>query len=72
MNEREAFITACLRRIGDVVESSPSRWHSPFLCKISVLPATSKIEDKFPIGRFLVYAARNQSGADRSAPVINR
>jgi hypothetical protein len=57
-------------RRGAVQDSCLPR-HIPFSRKISVLPAISKIEDKSPMHRFLVYAARNQLGADRSAPVIN-
>jgi hypothetical protein len=65
-----------LRRQGSfgrcTIEHSRSRRHISFPRKISVLPPVSKIEDKSPFDRFLVYAARNQSGADRSAPVFNR
>jgi hypothetical protein len=38
--------------------------------KISKLPPFPKIKDKSPFVRVFVYAARNLSGADRSAPVF--
>jgi hypothetical protein len=43
-----------------------------FLKKIRVLPMVSQTEDKSPIAAIFVYAALNQSGADRSAPVFKR
>jgi hypothetical protein len=42
------------------------------LQEINMLPSFPRIEDKFPMSAVLVYAARNLSGADRSAPVFKR
>jgi len=45
---------------------------SSLLQKINMLPSFPRIEDKFPFYPVFVYAARNLSGADRSAPVFKR